>query len=92
MNLENSLLFLLLRCVLNGNKGQSRGEWELQCSACPLCPPALGNQACTYSLWEASALPISNMMIKVLEMNVLTGPGSSRRGAFLSLSCLIWPG
>jgi len=32
------------------------------------------------------------MVIEVLEVNVLTGPGSSQHGAFLSSSFLIWPG
>lgn len=38
-NLRNIFWFLYvyLKDLLNGSKGWSRGEWELQCSAWPLC-------------------------------------------------------
>lgn len=65
------------------------------CSALPVlsAPPALGKQAPSlFGKHQPSPFPVSNMMIKVLEINVLTGPRLSQRGAFLSLSFLIWPG
>lgn len=41
---------------------------------------------------QPSPFPVSNTLIKVLEINMLTGPVSSQRGTFLSLSFfLIWP-
>ena len=67
------------------------GAAALCLASLPLRPSESKPAPSRFGKHQPSPFPISNMLIKVLEINVLTGPGSSQRGAFVSLSFLIWP-